>query len=146
MVNSIPFLAERLTHLSRSQRATTSRRFDLRDEFPGESAYNKCAMDPVHISVVADSRFVLDPFEPAYSMLSKDEVARRVEAGLCELEDCCACPRNCHVNRMANKAKICNTGRYARVSSSFPHFGEEDCLRGWAGSAPELTSVHISCC
>jgi putative pyruvate formate lyase activating enzyme len=25
-------------------------------------------------------------------------------------------------------------GRYARVSSFFPHFGEEDVLRGWAGS------------
>jgi putative pyruvate formate lyase activating enzyme len=81
-----------------------------------------------------DSRFVLDPFEPAYLMLPRDEVARRVEAGMRELEDCCACPRNCHVNRMANETKVCGTGRYARVSSAFPHFGEEDCLRGWAGS------------
>lgn len=67
-------------------------------------------------------------------MLPRDEVARRVEAGMRELEDCCACPRNCHVNRMANETMVCNTGRYARVSSAFPHFGEEDCLRGWAGS------------
>ena len=29
---------------------------------------------------------------------------------------------------------ICRTGRYARVSSYFPHHGEEDCLRGWNGS------------
>ena len=26
------------------------------------------------------------------------------------------------------------TGRYASVGSFFPHFGEEDCLRGWNGS------------
>jgi putative pyruvate formate lyase activating enzyme len=26
------------------------------------------------------------------------------------------------------------TGRYAVVSSCFPHFGEENCLRGWRGS------------
>ena len=26
------------------------------------------------------------------------------------------------------------TGRFAVVSSAFPHFGEEDCLRGWNGS------------
>ncbi|MDX1661680.1 MAG: radical SAM protein [Gemmatimonadota bacterium] len=29
---------------------------------------------------------------------------------------------------------VCNTGRHAVVSSAFPHFGEEDCLRGWNGS------------
>lgn len=29
---------------------------------------------------------------------------------------------------------MCKTGRYAVVSSAFPHFGEEDCLRGWKGS------------
>jgi putative pyruvate formate lyase activating enzyme len=29
---------------------------------------------------------------------------------------------------------VCKTGRYAQVSSSFPHLGEEDCLRGWRGS------------
>jgi putative pyruvate formate lyase activating enzyme len=29
---------------------------------------------------------------------------------------------------------VCSTGRYARVSTWFPHFGEEDCLRGTKGS------------
>ena len=82
-----------------------------------------------------DSRFLLDPFEPAYFALQRTgEIADRVQAGLKELEDCCACPRNCHVNRMAGEAKICHTGRYARVSSAFAHFGEEDCLRGSSGS------------
>jgi hypothetical protein len=28
----------------------------------------------------------------------------------------------------------CKTGRYASVGSFFPHFGEEECLRGWNGS------------
>ena len=28
----------------------------------------------------------------------------------------------------------CKTGRHAVVGSWFPHFGEEDCLRGWNGS------------
>ncbi len=26
---------------------------------------------------------------------------------------------------------MCHTGRWAAVGSYFPHFGEEDCLRGW---------------
>ena len=88
-----------------------------------------------------DSRFVLDPFEPAYAALSSEQIDSRVEAGLLELEDCCACPRDCHVNRMADETKICNTGRYARVSSAFPHFGEEDCLRGWKGSGTIFFSL-----
>jgi putative pyruvate formate lyase activating enzyme len=81
-----------------------------------------------------DSRFLLDPFEPAYRTLSEKEVADRVEAGLRELEDCCACPRDCHINRIAGETRVCHTGRYARVASAFPHFGEEDCLRGFNGS------------
>jgi putative pyruvate formate lyase activating enzyme len=44
------------------------------------------------------------------------------------------CPWNCEVDRLADETKVCRTGRYARVSSYFPHFGEEDCLRGWKGS------------
>ncbi len=86
-------------------------------------------------------QFILDPFEPAYCSLTAGEIGSRVEAGLRELEDCCACPRNCHVNRMANETRICNTGRYARVGSAFPHFGEEDCLRGWAGSGTIFFSL-----
>ena len=91
-------------------------------------------MSTLRIPASFRSRFVLDPFEPAYSMLPRDEFERRIEAGQHELESCCVCPRNCRVNRIANEAGVCNTGRYARVSSAFPHFGEEDCLRGWAGS------------
>jgi putative pyruvate formate lyase activating enzyme len=38
------------------------------------------------------------------------------------------------VNRLIGETRVCNTGRHAIVSSAFPHFGEEDCLRGWNGS------------
>jgi putative pyruvate formate lyase activating enzyme len=38
------------------------------------------------------------------------------------------------VNRLEDKWAACKTGRYAVVSSHFPHFGEEDCLRGRQGS------------
>jgi len=80
-------------------------------------------------------RFLIRDFEPAYlSTYRQGEFPARVDAALAELEDCCACPRNCHVNRLLDKACVCNTGRHAMVSSAFPHFGEEDCLRGWNGS------------
>ena len=82
-----------------------------------------------------DPRFVLGDFEPAYlDTWRRGEFPARVEAAIAELSDCCACPRNCHVNRLENVARVCNTGRQAIVSSAFPHFGEEDCLRGWNGS------------
>jgi putative pyruvate formate lyase activating enzyme len=44
------------------------------------------------------------------------------------------CPRDCRIDRFSNKVGVCRSGRHARVASAFPHFGEEDCLRGWRGS------------
>ena len=74
-------------------------------------------------------------FQPAYLELwQSGELARRVQLGLEKLADCVLCPRNCHVNRIENKTKVCRTGRYAIVSSYFAHFGEERCLRGNRGS------------
>ena len=73
-------------------------------------------------------------FRPAYSGLSHAELADRVRRALETLRECRACPRDCRVNRLADKWAGCKTGRYAVVSSYFPHHGEEDCLRGWNGS------------
>jgi len=76
-----------------------------------------------------------DDFEPAYLRLYRSgELARRVERARALLADCMLCPRNCHVNRLADQFAVCKTGRYAIVSSYFAHFGEEDCLRGRSGS------------
>ncbi|MBI3081537.1 MAG: radical SAM protein [Gemmatimonadetes bacterium] len=71
---------------------------------------------------------------PAYGYLSREELSHRVERALASLADCRVCPRDCRVNRLEDKWAACKTGRYAAVSSYFPHFGEEDCLRGWNGS------------
>ncbi|MDA2912866.1 radical SAM protein [Acidobacteriia bacterium AH_259_A11_L15] len=74
-------------------------------------------------------------FQPAYLRLYESgELKRRVEQALELLKDCKLCPRDCGVDRWADKFAVCKTGRYAVVSSHFPHFGEEDCLRGWKGS------------
>lgn len=81
-----------------------------------------------------DPRFVIEDYEPAYTRMDGAALRSRAELALRELEDCCACPRNCHVNRLHEEARVCHTGRHAVVSSVFPHFGEEDCLRGWNGS------------
>lgn len=74
-------------------------------------------------------------FEPAYLRLHRQgELQRRAEQAVAELEHCRVCPRDCGVDRLADETAVCHTGRYARVASCFPHFGEEDGLRGWRGS------------
>lgn len=97
--------------------------------------------------------------EAAYLALYRSgELARRVEEAIASLATCRACPRDCGTDRLTAVAAearsdaggapptkrtvpshippgtACFTGRHARVASSYPHFGEEDCLRGHAGS------------
>jgi putative pyruvate formate lyase activating enzyme len=82
-----------------------------------------------------DPRFLIEPFEPVYlETWRRGLLPVKVEAGLAELARCELCPRNCRIDRLANERRVCHTGRQAIVSSAFPHFGEEDCLRGWSGS------------
>ncbi len=79
--------------------------------------------------------FTVSSATPAYfDQTVRASLGRRVSAALQELACCRACPRNCKVNRLADQTKVCRIGRYARVSSAFPHHGEEDCLRGTRGS------------
>ncbi len=108
------------------------------------------------------ARFVLaTPPEPGYlRLLRTGELAKRVFRAREELRSCKVCPRECAVDRLhavpsedpradfateqrgsarrvpshIPKGTACFTGRWARVSSAFAHFGEEDCLRGWNGS------------
>jgi putative pyruvate formate lyase activating enzyme len=74
---------------------------------------------------------------PAYlETFESGELARRAEQAIESLADCAACGRQCHVDRLSQTdlKSYCRTGRYAYVSSCFPHHGEESVLRGWKGS------------
>ena len=75
-------------------------------------------------------------FEAGYlALLRSGELSSRVAAAQDRLKDCDLCARYCHVDRtLGVKGAVCRTGRNAVVSSFGPHHGEEDCLRGWAGS------------
>ncbi len=74
-------------------------------------------------------------FTPAYlATRASGRLAEKVEEGLEALRVCRVCPRDCDVDRLADETGVCRTGRHAQVASAFPHFGEEDCLRGWRGS------------
>jgi putative pyruvate formate lyase activating enzyme len=66
---------------------------------------------------------------------SSGELARRAAQALALLDSTCrVCPRLCTVNRLDDERGLCKIGRRAIVASHFPHFGEENCLRGWRGS------------
>jgi putative pyruvate formate lyase activating enzyme len=67
--------------------------------------------------------------------VSVAEVRRRADEAFELLgERCVVCPRGCKVDRRADVKGLCAIGRHAVVASYFPHFGEEDCLRGSRGS------------
>jgi putative pyruvate formate lyase activating enzyme len=67
--------------------------------------------------------------------LSRAELERRAaEAHALLGERCVVCPRRCKVDRRSDVPGLCAIGRHAVVASHFPHFGEEDCLRGRRGS------------
>jgi putative pyruvate formate lyase activating enzyme len=73
---------------------------------------------------------------PGYVELARrGDLEQRAAAGRELLgERCVVCPRGCKVDRRADVKGLCAIGRHAVVASYFPHFGEEDCLRGRRGS------------
>jgi len=73
---------------------------------------------------------------PAYMGLGAGEISARAEMARALLgpDRCGVCPRLCKVDRLADQRGLCAIGRQAVVASHFPHFGEEDCLRGRNGS------------
>src|SRR5437867_7954982 len=75
-------------------------------------------------------------YEPPYVELHRScELERRARVALALLgAPCRVCPRECSVDRLADERGLCKIGRHATVASHFPHFGEENCLRGWRGS------------
>ena len=75
--------------------------------------------------------------EPSYLRLHRSgELRERARQALELLRgpSCTVCPRLCTVDRLADERGLCRIGRRAIVASHFPHFGEENCLRGWRGS------------
>lgn len=93
---------------------------------------------PVPVEVHGAGRFQRERrgFVPNYVRAhGSGLLAERVELALEELAPCDVCPRPCRdVDRLADEVGACRIGRHARVASAFPHFGEEDVLRGWNGS------------
>jgi putative pyruvate formate lyase activating enzyme len=77
----------------------------------------------------------MNSFRPPYLGLGLAELERRATDAYDLLGPrCVVCPRGCKVDRREDVKGLCAIGRQAVVASYFPHFGEEDCLRGRNGS------------
>jgi len=92
----------------------------------------------------------MDGFEPAYMTLLRGGGLRtRVSAAMDRLRSCDLCARRCRVDRSAGEVGACRIGRRVRVSSAFPHHGEERMIRGSAGSGTVFLagcSLHCAFC
>lgn len=86
----------------------------------------------------------LSDFEPVYRAVL--DLEDRLRIALSELRCCRACPRVCGIDRTGPHLPACRIGRRARVAIAFPHFGEEDCLRGTRGSGTIFfSSCNLRC-
>ena len=64
----------------------------------------------------------------------RGELAEKIEYAVSQLDSCTVCPRLCAVDRTGAQQGYCGIGRYARIASYGPHFGEERPLVGRFGS------------
>lgn len=78
---------------------------------------------------------------PLYFSLKKEEFESRVEKLWEILSSCDLCGWQCKVNRLEQKG-TCKSGIIAKVSSAFPHYGEERPLVGKNGSG----TIFLSNC
>ncbi len=68
------------------------------------------------------------------TLLSANELERRVEELEALLAACSICPKDCGNDRLNDEIAACYSGRLPIVSSYTAHFGEEPCLSGTNGA------------
>ncbi len=72
---------------------------------------------------------------PSYLDLEqKGLLSKRIEKLDAYYESCHLCPRDCRVNRKEGQTGRCQASAKVKISSAFPHFGEERPLVGQKGS------------
>ena len=95
--------------------------------FPGKSRSDKCSKIQAGKSQARSY--------PSYLKLYDSGVLKeRVKKLKAYYENCTLCPRDCRVDRTKKQLGKCQATATVRVSSAFPHFGEERPLVGKKGS------------
>ena len=81
-----------------------------------------------------------------YNKMPPEILEKRAQEALARLASCQICPRRCQVDRLEDERGYCRTGRWARVASYAPHYGEEPPLVGSSGSGTIFFSgCNLSC-
>lgn len=71
---------------------------------------------------------------PSYSFLDQSDWTARITLARELARNCKLCPRSCGVNRFDGERGFCGASGQVRISSAFPHHGEEPPIAGTAGS------------
>jgi putative pyruvate formate lyase activating enzyme len=80
---------------------------------------------------------------PSYIHLHEEGILEnRIKDAINALNECRLCPRECGADRFKAGSGFCRTGKYAKVASFGPHFGEEAPLVGTHGSG----TIFFSSC
>ena len=83
---------------------------------------------------------------PNYRDLPDEEFEERITDLRERYADCDLCAYECYVDRTAGQEGTCHVDDTAHVSTYFPHFGEEDCLKGRNGSGTIfLANCNMKC-
>jgi len=74
-------------------------------------------------------------FEPAYLALERSgELKHRERELWAQMSNCRLCPRHSEVDRIKGQTDVCKSTARLKISSAFPHRGEEAPLSGRGGS------------
>ena len=90
----------------------------------------------------------VDPTDatPNYRRLPDETLQRRADDLKERYADCDLCAYDCRVDRTEGRVGTCQVDDTAYVSTHFPHFGEEACLKGWNGSGTIfLANCNMKC-
>jgi len=112
-----------------------------RREFLNDSLFLACSTPFLTSSILsAKAKTISNKKEnskeyPSYLELYKNgTLSQRVEKLFEMYENCHLCPQDCRVNRLKDETGKCQSSAKVKISSAFPHFGEERPLRGKRGS------------
>ena len=85
--------------------------------------------------------------KPSYLKLLKSGSLAEIKNFLLQkLQKCDICPHNCLVDRTSGEKGKCNGGSLPKISSAFPHFGEEPPITGKNGSGTIFfTGCNLRC-
>jgi putative pyruvate formate lyase activating enzyme len=76
----------------------------------------------------------MDKYPSYLNLLENGQLKRRTEELYAQYENCSLCPRDCRVDRTRGETGKCQAPAELKISSAFPHFGEEAPLVGKKGS------------